>query len=78
MVHLGWWGAAEAGGPETERGGREIGGREYEEKERGGGRVGDPAPMALVLLGPGRDGKTRGVEDVVVPWVVGVPEPYVS
>ena len=40
--------------------------------------MGDPAPMAVVLLGPGRDGKTRGVEDVVVPRVVGVPEPYVS
>ena len=42
--------------------------------------MGDPNPSAVVVLGPGKDGKTRGVVevDVVVPWVVGVPEPYVS
>ena len=37
--------------------------------------MGDPAPIAVVLLGPGRDGKTRGVVEVeVVPWDVGVPK----
>ena len=40
--------------------------------------MGDPAPIAVVLLSSGRDGKTRGVVEVdveVVPWDVGVPEP---
>ena len=38
--------------------------------------MGDLAPIAVVLLGPGRDGKTRGVVevDVDVPWDVGVPK----
>ena len=41
--------------------------------------VGDWAPIAVVLLCPGRDGKTRGVVEVdvvkVVPCDVGVHEP---
>ena len=38
--------------------------------------MGDPAPIGVVLLGPGRDGRTRGVVevDVDVPWDVGVPK----
>ena len=72
IVHLGRWGTAEAGGPETEGVGGEMEGREKEEKERGGGRVGDPDPCAVVvlLLGPGKDGNTRGVAagvDIVMP-----------
>ena len=38
--------------------------------------MGDPAPIGVVLLGPGRDGRTRGVVEVdeVVPWDVGLPK----